>query len=104
MSSSAASKSWSFVSEARCKPAARLTAFFICPLEPMLPQRPQFAPQHFSRRRHRQRVGELHEARIFVGGELHFHELLDLSRQFIARRKTRADRKSTRLNSSHEWI
>ena len=52
----------------------------------VLPQRPQLPPQHLARRRHRQRLGELHEARIFVGGELHFDELLDLARQFVARR------------------
>jgi len=40
-----------------------------------LTQRPQFAPQHLAGRGHRQGIGELHVARIFMRRELHLDEL-----------------------------
>src|SRR4029077_6113180 len=39
-----------------------------------LSQTPQLAPQPLARRGHRQAFHELHEARIFMGGELHLDE------------------------------
>ena len=55
-----------------------------------LPQRPQLPPQHLAGRGHRQALGELHKARIFMRGELHFHKILDLARQRIAWPRTPA--------------
>src|SRR6185437_3686675 len=55
-----------------------------------LPPRPQLPSQHLAGRRHRQRVRELDMARVFMGGELDLYEILDLSGELFARRKTRA--------------
>ena len=53
--------------------------------------RPQLAPQHLAGGGHRQRLREFDETRIFVGGELHLDEFLDLARERIAQQQEELD-------------